>query len=223
MSNRTPTFVVNCGIFANVRIIGNWRKMRAETISQVMSRSDCLSKMWLVVFAGLLTCTISCRPSPTVVNESFELPVPASELELDLGIIFSNESNYFCVAFDRLKINPDISVVGIESSCSCAVASLVTFDSPNGRSRGLRVDFVKEETTRASHTKFASLGVEVTIRLLGGACRKVVFKILLTRLYTHAAKVETDECRSRNPSQTFRFANVTIGDLTRIVQFQANS
>ncbi len=98
----------------------------------------------------------------------------------DAGILFANETNYVCIPFGGLSIDPTQEITSIKSSCECVRPSVVRYVQRQSQEGvALRLDFV-DDSKGPDETSPQSLAVEIQFEFASGAKQFVTIQFLLT-------------------------------------------
>jgi len=83
---------------------------------------------------------------------------------IDVGVVFSNRSSYFCLPLKRFKISGPEEVDSITSSCECVKVSLVSYsESSNTNAFGMLCELIADEPAGRKATQPAQLAVELKL------------------------------------------------------------
>lgn len=129
-----------------------------------------------ILFQSLLFVSLSsCVPNPV---DPVRPDIGAAMVAIDLGVVFSDSDYYVCLPFERIGLNETQEIETVQCSCNCANASIVGYHSPNGKLKGIRIDFEKEKTTFESPPMY--LAIEVKLKLTEAKERTLVLKLMHT-------------------------------------------
>jgi hypothetical protein len=118
-------------------------------------------------------------------TDASKSPEVARSPEIDAGIVFTGQTNYYCLPLSKLRldgIDSAIDIAEIKSSCDCVRASVVGYrHSPSQVKDALRIDFVPEDAASTEMIP-AKLAVEITITTFAGIVRTLTVNVLDTQV-----------------------------------------
>jgi len=134
---------------------------------------------WLVVICIPSLVAMGCRDPEAVETSPSKAHLGGSDglqpnLNIDLGVIFVDDTVYHCFPFEQLRIDDSASVELLVSSCDCVRPSLVRYLDGAGESKfAIRLDF-GVANTEYDLSRSHSLSVSTSIGFANGSQRSFV-------------------------------------------------
>ena len=144
-----------------------------------------MKSLWMVLAAASSFAFIPgcCQAN----NREADILRVAEVSTIDVGIVFSDQSNYVCIPLTRFRIYGDVEVFSVRTSCDCTRASIVRYcESATRNDRALRLDFVREEFLTNLEPAPVQLAVEVTFELPDGKSALAKIQFLHTIVFEGA-------------------------------------
>jgi hypothetical protein len=109
-------------------------------------------------------------------------------ITVDVGIIFSDRSNYLCLPTERLGVSRSAKIVSVSTSCQCVQARVVEIGYGQiDESLAILFEFVAATVTSNQKDNTASqLDIEVSLRLADGSSHGFSLRVLEVNGYPPA-------------------------------------
>lgn len=132
-----------------------------------------------------VSCMLGCGVQPVSIVDSNSTPSASSnangagEYRFDIGVIFADQANYYCLPLSRVAdFDSNNAVQSITTSCDCAKGSVVYFtNSDNQLQPAIRIDFDPEQI-RSTDERAAPLAVKLNLPCKSGRRSSFVIELL---------------------------------------------
>ena len=131
-----------------------------------------------ILFSMALACNLGCDESRRAEAVGPPIEKPAN---IDLGIVFSNESNYTCIPLERFGLERPDDVLSVTSTCDCIRPQLVEYlSTEKSHAWAVLLEYKREESSKNSSDSDrgpAKLGVVIELKLSGARSHSLTVRL----------------------------------------------